>query len=164
MKYVWKTIWFIQALAARLIPMILFLVAHAIGEVYVYNWDPLQLLDFKQIPAMFDSYLFLYGALGLIIVILFFMNLPIIARVMTVGILGSQVLFFLQRWENYIYGTSEVDPYYNFYMRILISIIAGFILQVMWRLIKSGTRKLIYMMTVRNSSRKQSIKKVPVKK
>lgn len=164
MKYVWKTIWFIQALAARLIPMILFLVAHAIGEVYVYNWDPLQLLDFKQIPAMFDSYLFLYGALGLIIVILFFMNLPIIARVMTVGILGSQVLFFLQRWENYIYGTSEVDPYYNFYMRILISIIAGFILQVMWRLIKSGTRKLIYMMTLRNSSRKQSIKKVPVKK
>ncbi len=164
MKYVWKTIWFIQALAARLIPMILFLVAHAIGVVYVYNWDPLQLLDFKQIPAMFDSYLFLYGALGLIIVILFFMNLPIIARVMTVGILGSQVLFFLQRWENYIYGTSEVDPYYNFYMRILISIIAGFILQVMWRLIKSGTRKLIYMMTVRNSSRKQSIKKVPVKK
>jgi len=164
MKYVWKTIWFIQALAARLIPMILFLVAHAIGEVYVYNWDPLQLLDFKQIPAMFDSYLFLYGALGLIIVILFFMNLPIIARVMTVGILGSQVLFFLQRWENYIYGTSEVDPYYNFYMRILISIIAGFMLQVMWRLIKSGTRKLIYMMTVRNSSRKQSIKKVPVKK
>jgi len=164
MKYVWKTIWFIQALATRLIPMILFMVAHAIGEVYVYNWDPLQLLDFKQIPAMFDSYLFLYGALGLIIVILFFMNLPIIARVMTVGILGSQVLFFLQRWENYIYGTTEVDPYYNFYMRILLSIIAGFILQVMWRLIKTGTKKLIYMVTVKHSSRKQSIKKVPVKK
>lgn len=164
MKYVWKTIWFIQALATRLIPMILFFIAHAIGEVYVYNWDPLELLDFKRIPVLFDSYLFLYAALGLIIVILFFMNLPIIARVMTVGILGSQVLFFLARWSNYIYGPGEADPYYDFYMRILLSIIAGFVLQVMWRLIKSSMKKLIYMITVRQSIRKQNIRKVPVKK
>jgi hypothetical protein len=164
MKYVWKTIWFIQALVARLIPMVLFFIAHAIGEVYIYNWDPLALLDIKGLPRLFDSYMFLYGALGLIIVILFFMNLPIIARVMTLGILGSQVLFFLQRWENYIYDLKDVDPYYDFYMRILISIIVGFVLQVMWRLLRSWTKQGIYFLTMKNASRKRSIKKAPVKK
>ena len=104
MKYIWKTIWFIQAFITRLIPMGLFFIAHAIGEVYVYNWDPLALLDLKGLPTLFGSYLFLYSALGLIILILFFMRLPIIARVMTLGIIISQVLFFLQRWDNYIYN------------------------------------------------------------
>ena len=158
MKYIWKTIWFIQALAARLIPMVLFFIVHAAGEVYTYNWDPLKLLEFKQIPDLFDSYLYLYGALGLIIVILFFMNLPIIARVMTIGIIGSQILFFFQKWNIYIYDLKDVDPYYDFYMRILISIVVGFILQVMWRLIKSWTRKLIYYVTVKTSAKKRGVK------
>jgi len=166
MKYIWKTIWFIQAFLARLIPMILFFIVHAVGEVYTYSWDPLALLDFKQIPGLFDSYLFLYGALGLIIVILFFMNLPIIARVMTVGIIGSQILFFFQKWDIYIYDLTDVDPYYDFYMRILLSIIAGFVLQVMWRVIKSSTRKLIYYVTVKTATKKRGVKKskAPVRK
>ena len=162
MKYIWKTIWFIQAFVARLIPMILFFIVHAAGEVYTYTWDPLKLLDFKQIPALFDSYLYLYGALGLIIVILFFMNLPIIARVMTIGIIITQILFFFEKWNIYIYDLKDVDPYYDFYMRILFSIVAGFILQVMWRLIKSWTRKLIYYITVKTSTRKRGVKKVKV--
>lgn len=159
MKYIWKTIWFIQAFVARLIPMILFFIVHAAGEVYTYTWDPLKLLDFKQIPALFDSYLYLYGALGLIIVILFFMNLPIIARVMTIGIIITQILFFFEKWNIYIYDLKDVDPYYDFYMRILISIVAGFILQIMWRLIKSWTRKLIYYVTVKTSAKKRGVKK-----
>lgn len=166
MKYIWKTIWFIQAFAARLIPMVLFFLVHAVGEVYIYNWDPLKLLNFKEIPGMFDSYLFLYGALGMIIVILFFMNLPIIARVMTIGIIGSQILFFFQRWDIYIYDLKGVDPYYDFYMRILLSIIAGFVLQVLWKGIKSMTRKIIYYITVSTSTKKRGVKKSksPVRK
>ena len=166
MKYIWKPLWFIQALLARLIPMGLFFIAHAIGEVYIYNWDPIALLDPKAWISLFDSYLFLYGALGLIIVILFFMNLPIIARVMTIGILGSQVFFFLQRWNNYIYDTTAVDPFYRFYMGILVSIIVGFVLQVFWRMILSLGKEVSYKWTLRrssNRSKKQSASK-PIKK
>ena len=135
MKYIGNAIWFIQALLARLIPMVLFFIAHAIGEVYIYNWDPLALLSLKGLPTLYGSYLFLYGAIGLVIVILFFMKLPIIARVMTFGVLISQFFFFLQRWNNYIYDQSIIDPYPIFYRRIMLSIILGFILQVMWKLI-----------------------------
>lgn len=152
MKYIMKTIWFLQAFAARLIPMILFFIAHAIGEVYVYSWDPLEFLNFLGIPAMFGSYLFLYGALGLIILVLFFMELPIIARTMTLGILLAQVVFFLQRWNNYIHDVREVDPYYNFYMLILASIIVGFILQVLWKSILA----LIKLQRYRFSQRKSA--------
>ena len=159
MKYIWKTIWFIQAFLARLIPMVLFFIVHAVGEVYTYTWDPLALLDFKKIPAIYDSYLFLYGALGLVIVILFFMNLPIIARVMTIGIIGSQILFFFKKWDIYIYDLKDVDPYYDFYMGILFSIIVGFVLQVLWRFIKSMIRKLIYYITVKTSAKKRGVKR-----
>jgi len=165
MKYLWKTIWFIQAFIVRLIPMLLFFVAHTIGEVYIYNWDPLTVLEIKPLPELFDSYLFLYGALGLIILILFFMKLPIIARVMTVGILASQVVFFLKRWEIYIYDLKDVDPYYNFYMGILL-IIAGFVLQVTWRMIRNGITQAYYwfMMKSFGKDKKASFKKIPVKK
>lgn len=152
MKYFWKGIWFIQAFITRLIPMILFFIAHAIGEVYIYNWDPLDFLNIKGIPSMFGSYLFLYGALGLIIMVLFFMKLPIIARTMTVGIIISQVFFFLQRWDNYIYEANAVDPFYRFYMGILISIIAGFVLQVFWKMILSLGKDVSYKWTLRKSS------------
>lgn len=166
MKYLWKTIWFIQAFIVRLIPMLLFFVAHTIGEVYIYNWDPLTVLEIKPLPGLFDSYLFLYGALGLIILILFFMKLPIIARVMTVGILASQAFFFLKRWEIYIYDLKDVDPYYNFYMGILISIIAGFVLQVTWRLLKEGITKAYYWFMLKSfgKNKKSSYKKIPMKK
>ncbi len=166
MKYLWKIIWFIQAFIVRLIPMLLFFVAHTIGEVYIYNWDPLTVLEIKPLPELFDSYLFLYGALGLIILILFFMKLPIIARVMTVGILASQVVFFLKRWEIYIYDLKDVDPYYNFYMGILLSIIAGFVLQVTWRMIRNGITQVYYwfMMKSFGKDKKASFKKIPVKK
>lgn len=166
MKYLWKTIWFIQAFLVRLIPMLLFFIAHTIGEVYIYNWDPLAVLEIKPLPGLFDSYLFLYGALGLIILILFFMNLPIIARAMTVGILASQVLFFLKRWEIYIYDLKDVDPYYNFYMGILISIIAGFVLQVTWRLVRSGFTNVYYWIMLKSfgKDKKTNYKKIPVKK
>ena len=166
MKYLWKTIWFIQAFIVRLIPMLLFFVAHTIGEVYIYNWDPLTVLEIKPLPELFDSYLFLYGALGLIILILFFMKLPIIARVMTVGILASQVVFFLKRWEIYIYDLKDVDPYYNFYMGILLSIIVGFVLQVTWRMIRNGITQAYYwfMMKSFGKDKKASFKKIPVKK
>ncbi len=159
MNYVLKPIWFIQALIARLIPMVLFFIAHAIGEVYVYNWDPIALLTIKNIPTLFGSYLYLYGALGLIIVILFFMKLPIIARVMTVGILGSQVFFFLQRWNNYIYDESIIDPYSLFYRRILFSIIIGFVLQVAWKLITKWTKYFYYKWTLKNSKGNVKTKK-----
>ncbi len=159
MKYIWKPLWFIQALLARLIPMGLFFIAHAIGEVYIYNWDPIALLDPKAWISLFDSYLFLYGALGLIIVILFFMNLPIIARVMTIGILGSQVFFFLQRWDNYIYDVSLIDPFPIFYKRILLSIIIGFVLQVTWRLITRWSKLLYYKLTISNSKANAKVKK-----
>lgn len=159
MKYIWKTIWFIQALLTRLIPMGLFFIAHAIGEVYIYNWDPLALLEPSQWTTLFGSYLFLYGALGLIIVILFFMRLPIIARVMTIGILGSQVLFFLQRWNNYIYDESIIDPFTLFYQRILLSIIIGFVLQVAWRLITKWSKYFYYKWTVKNSKGNAKTKK-----
>ena len=166
MKYFWKGIWFIQAFITRLIPMILFFIAHAIGEVYIYNWDPLDFMNIKGIPSMFGSYLFLYGALGLIIMVLFFMKLPIIARTMTIGILISQVFFFLQRWNNYIYDTTAVDPFYRFYMGILVSIIVGFVLQVFWRMILSLGKEVSYKWTLRrssNRSKKQSASK-PIKK
>lgn len=152
MKYILKTIWFLQAFAARLIPMILFFIVHAVGEVYVYSWDPLEFLNILGIPAMFGSYLFLYGALGLIILVLFFMELPIIARTMTLGILLAQLVFFLQRWNNYIHDVREVDPYYNFYMLILASIIVGFILQVLWKSILA----LIKLQRYRYSQRKST--------
>lgn len=155
MKYVWKAIWFIQALIARLIPMILFFAAHAVGEVYSYNWNPLQFLDLKNLPGMYGSYLFLYGALGLIILILFFMKLPIIARVMTVGILFSQLQFFLAQYDAYIYGNTDSNPYYRFYMSILFSVILGFVLQVMWRLILQGLRQGRYKLTMSAARRRQ---------
>ncbi len=151
MKYIGNAIWFIQALLARLIPMVLFFLAHAIGEVYVYNWDPMALLDLKGLPTLFGSYLFLYGAIGLVIVILFFMKLPIIARVMTLGVLVSQVFFFLQRWNNYIYDESIIDPYSIFYRRIMFSIILGFILQVTWKLLTRWTKYFYYKWTINNS-------------
>lgn len=151
MKYIWKAIWFIQALLARLIPMVLFFIAHAIGEVYIYNWDPLALLNLKEIPSLFGSYLFLYGALGLIIVILFFMKLPIIARIMTGGIILSQVLFFIQRWNNYIFDESIIDPYPIFYQRIMYTIILGFVLQVTWKLIIKWMKYFYYKFILKNS-------------
>lgn len=152
MKYIMKTIWFLQAFAARLIPMILFFIVHAVGEVYVYSWDPLAFLNILGIPAMFGSYLFLYGALGLIILVLFFMELPIIARTMTLGILLAQLVFFLQRWNYYIHDVRDVDPYYNFYMLILASIIVGFILQVLWKSILA----LVKLQRYRYSQRKSA--------
>jgi hypothetical protein len=137
----------------------LFFIAHAIGEVYIYNWDPLALLDPKAWTSLFGSYLFLYGALGLIIVILFFMKLPIISRVMTIGILVSQVFFFLQRWDNYIYNESLIDPFPLFYKRILLSIILGFVLQVMWRLITKWSKYFYYKLTISNSKGNAKTKK-----
>lgn len=156
MKYFWKVIWFLQAFITRLIPMILFFIVHAIGEVYVYHWDPLDFLNVKGIPAMYGSYLFLYAALGIIILVLFFMKLPIIARTMTIGIMISQAFFFFQIWDNYIYNTAEVDPYYNFYMGILISFIAGFVLQVMWKFILAMGREVYYKWTIRKSKIRQN--------
>ena len=94
------------------------------------------------------------------------MKLPIIARVMTVGILASQAVFFLKRWEIYIYDLKDVDPYYNFYMGILISIIVGFVLQVTWRLIRNGFTQAYYWFTLKSfgKEKKANFKKIPVKK
>ncbi|HBT19742.1 MAG TPA: hypothetical protein DEA52_06760 [Clostridiaceae bacterium] len=165
MKYLLKTVWFIQAFLIRLLPMVMLLAAHTVGEVYIYNWDPFEVLEITTLPKLFGPYLYLYVALGLLILLFFFMRLAILARVMTLGILLAQVLLFLSLWDIYIYDLPE-NPYPTFYKHILYAMILGFILQASWHLLYAGYRKGIYYISLKRTQRKteKNLRKVPVKK
>lgn len=133
MNFIRKTFWYIQAIISRILPLLLFLVVHAIGEIYVYNWNPLDMVTINGIIDSFGLYLYLYLAIGIIIMALFFMNYSITARVLIVGVFFAQYELFKSRWYMYIYDLKEENPYSRFYLTILISIGLGFIIQILWK-------------------------------
>lgn len=133
MNFIRKTFWYIQAIISRILPLILFLIIHAIGEVYVYNWDPLKLTTINGIIDSFGLYLYFYLAIGIIVIALFFMNYSIAARVLIIGVFFAQYDLFKSRWYIYIQDLKGENPYSKFYLTIFFSIVVGFIIQILWK-------------------------------
>lgn len=160
MNYLKKFLWFIMAVFTRLLPMIIFFLIHTFGEVYTFRWNPLDLLTLKNIPVLFGPYLYLYIALGTTIILLFFMYLPITARTLILGVVGAQFYLFRRIWENTVEGLNKPEPYKNFYMIIMFSLIVGFVLQVTWRTSMTWLKKKRFQHAVRE----RDFKKVSVMK
>jgi len=155
MRYIKKAVWFITAVFSRILPFIIVMLIHAFGEVYTFSWDPIALLQPKNIPVMYGPFLYLYAAIGLLIVLLFFMNLPVIARSVILGVIGAQYFMFMRIWDNYINEAGKEEPYKTFYMIIPFSVIAGFILQVTWRSSTAFLKRLWYKQTIKDRKAKR---------
>lgn len=133
MNFIRKTFWYIQAIISRILPLLLFLIIHAVGEIYVYNWNPLDLISVNGIIENFGLYLYLYLALGIIVLALFFMNYSIAARIVMIGVFFAQYELFKSRWYIYIQDLKGENPYGRFYLTIFLSIVVGFSIQMLWK-------------------------------
>lgn len=132
MKTIGKALIFILSTVLRTLSLLIFILTHLAWGVYNYQIDPIRLLEFGSIPAIIGDFLWLYIGLGVMILVFLTLGFKFMAYVTFIGAWVGQNIYFMRQWDNLIYNANEPSFLNQWYALIFLSLLAGFILQVLY--------------------------------
>lgn len=132
MKTFGKTLIFILSTILRTLSLLIFILTHLAWGIYSYQIDPIRLLDLGTIPAMMGDFLWLYIGLGVLILVFLTLGFKFMAYFTFVGAWLGQNIYFMRKWDNLIYNANEASFLNQWYGMIFISLLLGFLLQVLY--------------------------------
>ena len=127
-----KALVFILSTVLRMLSLLIFILTHLAWGVYTYQVDPIRLLEFGTIPGIIGDFLWLYIGLGVMILVFMTLGFKFLAYFTFIGAWAGQNIYFMRQWDNLIYNANQPSFLNQWYALIFLSLLAGFILQVLY--------------------------------
>lgn len=132
MKNLGKTLIFLLSTILRTLSLLIFILTHLAWGVYSFQIDPLRLLDLGTIPGILGDFLWLYVGLGIMILVFLTLGFKFMAYALFIGAWAGQNIYFMRQWDTLIYNVNQPSFLNQWYAMIFLSLLAGFLLQVLY--------------------------------